>query len=109
MSVEEIHHDGDDKPLSNVRTRQFKALYKELPEVIQLIAQEKYKKFVENPKHPGLRHHALKENKVGQILKSSYSVSINKQYRAIYIISNRRRVWYWIGSHANYDRMTGSK
>jgi hypothetical protein len=31
------------------------------------------------------------------------------QYRAIYVVDGDINVWYWIGSHADYDRFIGSR
>jgi hypothetical protein len=31
------------------------------------------------------------------------------KYRAIYVVDGETNVWYWIGSHANYDTFTGGK
>jgi hypothetical protein len=34
-----------------------------------------------------------------------YSVRIGLGYRALGVVHKDRVVWYWIGSHAEYDRL----
>jgi len=34
-----------------------------------------------------------------------YSVRIGLGYRALAVMKEDRVVWYWIGSHAEYDRL----
>jgi hypothetical protein len=71
------------------------------------LAKKAFQLFVSNPQHPALRVHRLKDNKKGQHESNSWSVSVTRQYRAIYVESGDRIVWYWIGSHAAYNHFTG--
>ena len=66
-------------------------------------------KFDGDPSHPSLRHHPLADRKTGHHQAKSFSVSITMQYRAVYVADSGVNVWYWIGTHAEYDRFTGSK
>jgi len=34
-----------------------------------------------------------------------YSVRIGLGYRALAVMKSGRIVWYWIGSHSEYDRL----
>ena len=34
---------------------------------------------------------------------------ITMQYRAIYVVDGNTNVWYWCGSHNDYDNFTGGK
>ena len=63
--------------------------------------------FVANPRQASLRLHKLKDRSRGQHVPGSYSVSITPRYRAIFFIYGLVNVWYWIGTHADYDRFTG--
>jgi hypothetical protein len=38
-------------------------------------------------------------------MENSFSVSINMQYRAIYSVIGETNLWYWIGSHADYNTL----
>ncbi len=92
----------------NVRTVAFKEQLGRLPEHIQELARAVFALFLQNPSHPSLRHHALKDTDKGRHRAGSFSVSITMKYRAIYVRDGDTNVWYWIGSHADYDTFTGS-
>jgi hypothetical protein len=34
-----------------------------------------------------------------------YSARISLDYRALAVLKGDRIIWYWIGSHAEYDRL----
>ena len=34
-----------------------------------------------------------------------YSVRINRDYRAVGVKSDREIIWFWIGSHSDYDKL----
>lgn len=93
----------------NVRTAGYKEQLGRLPEEIQKLAEAVFDLFVEDPSHPSLRHHSLGKTKKGRHRADSFSVSITVQYRAIYTRDVDTNVWYWIGSHADYDSFTGKK
>lgn len=93
----------------NVRTREFRYLYGELPPRIRILGLKTYELFLENPRHPSLALHALKDNIKGSHKDGSFAVSITMRYRAIYFVDGDVNVWYWVGSHADYNRFTGLK
>ena len=80
-----------------------------LPARVQKLATQVFERFCENPDHPSLRRHRLEDTDKGQHRTGSYSISISMQYRAIYVEDEDTNVWYWIGSHADYDTFTGGK
>lgn len=82
-------------------------MFDELSIEIKALAKKAFLQFVKDPKHPALRHHALKDSKKGQHRNGSFSVSINMQYRAIYVVDGDVNVWYWVGTHAQYNHFTG--
>jgi hypothetical protein len=51
--------------------------------------------------------HALEDNNKGRHRKTSFSVTITMQYRAIFVVDGEVNVWYWIGSHSDYNTFTG--
>ncbi|MGA3204918.1 MAG: hypothetical protein ABSF12_20685 [Bryobacteraceae bacterium] len=80
-------------------TRQFWRLFSDLPDDIQRDAKRAYRLFQANPTHPGLQFKKLEgEDNV-------YSVRIGLNYRAMAAMKKERIVWYWIGSHSEYDRL----
>ena len=99
----------EDSPIRNCRTSQFRALFQGLPESVKELAQAAFRRFVENPNHPALRLHRLQNNSKGSHRTGSWSVSITKQYRAIYVVDGDTNVWYWVGSHNDYENFTGKK
>jgi mRNA-degrading endonuclease RelE of RelBE toxin-antitoxin system len=83
-------------------TSNFRRCFAELPPNTQRQAREAYRKFTENPHHPGL--HLKKVHAVDPI----YSVRISRDYRALGVQSADEIVWFWIGSHADYERILSS-
>jgi len=91
----------------NVRTTAFKKQLAALPKNVQELAQRAYELFLANPQHPTLRLHRLEDNRQGSHQPHSFSVSVTRIYRAIYVVDGPTNVWYWIGTHADYDHFTG--
>ena len=94
---------------TNCRTKQFRELFSRLPETIQQAALDAFEQFLLNPMHPSLRPHELKDGGRGKHQVASRSVSITNSYRAIYVVDGTVNVWYWIGSHSDYNTITGRK
>jgi hypothetical protein len=67
-----------------------------LPRHVRELADRNYSLLRQNPQHPSLR---LK--KVGRF----WSVRVGLGYRALAVEAKDRLVWFWIGSHADYDAM----
>ncbi|MBX7234078.1 MAG: hypothetical protein K1X65_06810 [Caldilineales bacterium] len=69
--------------------------YERLPETVQELAGKNYGLLKSNPQHPSLRF-----KRVGKY----WSVRIGKQYRALAVERVDGLLWFWIGTHAEYDR-----
>ncbi|MBZ5619409.1 MAG: hypothetical protein LAQ69_11905 [Acidobacteriia bacterium] len=80
-------------------TRQFWRLFSDLPFDAQRDAKRAHRLFQGNPAHPGLQFKKLESE--DQI----YSARIGIEYRALTVMRKDRIVWYWIGSHSEYDRL----
>ena len=80
-------------------TRQFRRLLADLPAPVRREARAAYRQFRDNPRHPGLQF-----KKVHQALPV-YSARISGDYRAVGVLSDDLIVWFFIGSHADYDRL----
>src|SRR5882724_5939346 len=91
----------------NRTTRQFRELFHHLPKHVQELTRGACILFDKGPTHRSFRLHELEDTKKGQHVPGSFSVSITMQYRAIYVIDGGINVWYWIGTHADYDTFTG--
>ena len=80
-------------------TAGFWAAYNELPSEVRNAAQKAYRLFRENPKHPGLQFKKVHDR------EPVYSVRVTGAYRAVGLLENDEVTWFWIGSHAAYDRL----
>ena len=80
-------------------TRRFREAFSALPEDVKHRAREAYRLFRENPAHPSLRFKRV------HTLKPVYSARITLGYRALGIREGDVIVWFWIGSHSDYDKL----
>ncbi len=76
----------------------FRAAIARLPTSVRQQARNAYKLFRANPNHPGLHFKS--------VAPSVFSVRIGIHYRALGTqVCSNEIVWFWIGSHAEYDRL----
>ena len=85
--------------MKSKRTKQFHALFAELPEPVQRQANAAYKLFKANPSHPSLSFKQVSPR--GPV----YSARVGLHYRALAIRKPDEIIWFWIGSHAEYDKL----
>lgn len=93
-----------DKP-KNRRTKEFKKLFDALPLRVRTVAENRFREyFLKDPSHPLLGRHDLFD--VGDAPASSFAVWMARKYRAVAYFAERDNcyVWYWCGSHADYDQ-----
>jgi hypothetical protein len=74
-------------------------LFRNLPVEAQQDAIRAYRLFQTNPSHPGLQFKKLE----GQT--DLYSIRIGMGYRTLALLKKDGIVWFWIGTHAEYDRL----
>ncbi len=86
--------------MRSMRTGRFKALYDSLPESVQREADAAYRRFAENPDHPGLNFERIKGTKA-----LLYSARVGRRHRALAGRDGDTWVWFWIGSHSEYDKL----
>ena len=80
-------------------TRRFRELLVGLPAHVRQQAREAYRLFQQNPAHPGLRFKQVHADP--PICTARVGIS----YRAVGVLDGDTVVWYWIGSHADYDKL----
>ncbi len=80
-------------------TPRFWAAYRDLPDDVQETARKAYRLFRDNPQHPSLQFKKVHSR------EPIYSVRISLGYRAVALLENDEVTWFWIGSHAAYDRL----
>lgn len=78
----------------------FRRAFRELPADVQERAREAYGRFVADPTHPGLRFKPLNTE------LALWSVRISDSYRAVGVKKSADEiVWFFIGTHAEYDKL----
>jgi len=80
-------------------TGRFRRTFSGLPDDVKEQAREAYRLFREDPTHPGLRFKRVHPT------APVYSVRIGRGYRAVGTREGDTIYWFWIGSHADYDRV----
>jgi mRNA-degrading endonuclease RelE of RelBE toxin-antitoxin system len=80
-------------------TSDFRDRLRKLPHDVQRAARASYVLFRDNPSHPALHFKPIKG------LAGVYSARISLGYRTLGRIDGETIVWFWIGSHAEYDRI----
>ena len=71
----------------------------DLPEPARDAARKAYRLFRENPSHPSLQFKKIHAS------EPIYSVRVTLGYRAVGLLEQGEVTWFWIGSHADYDRL----
>ena len=79
--------------------KSFRKAYRQLPDSVRRQAQSAYRLFVSDPYHSSLQFKLIRPE------KRIYSVRIGLHYRALGIWDDDDIVWFWIGSHADYDKL----
>jgi hypothetical protein len=69
-----------------------------LPPEVRELADQAYARLKQDQRHPSLH---LK--KVGRF----WSARVGAHYRALAVEATDGLVWFWIGTHADYDRLLG--
>lgn len=80
-------------------TRRFRDAYRRLPEHVQRRAREAYRRFKDNPSHPSLHFKQV------HATQPIYAARVGLGYRAVGVIDGEAVVWFWIGTHAEYDQL----
>lgn len=80
-------------------TKGFWKLHEPLSEQVQRQAKTAFRRFEEDPFHPSLQFKQVHDS------KPIYSARISRDYRAIGVKSEDEIVWFWIGSHSDYDKL----
>lgn len=80
-------------------TPRFWSSYGQLPSDVQVLAQKAFRLFQQDPSHPSLQFKKVHD------VEPLYSVRITLAYRAVGLREGDEIVWFWIGSHTDYDRL----
>lgn len=80
-------------------TERFRKALKQLPQHVQRQARQAYRLFKQDPYHPRLHFKQVHP------ARPIYSVRISRDYRAVGIREGNVVIWFWIGIHAEYDKL----
>jgi len=82
--------------LRHFASAKFWSLYSALPAPVRNLADKNYELLRADPRHPSLHF-----KRIGQL----WSVRIGQNHRALGIDVPEGVHWFWIGTHADYDRL----
>ena len=74
----------------------FWAAYESLQDPVRTLADRNFKLLKQDPRHPSLHF-----KKIGRF----WSVRVGLRHRALSVEIDDALVWFWIGSHAEYDAL----
>jgi mRNA-degrading endonuclease RelE of RelBE toxin-antitoxin system len=77
---------------------QFWRQFRKLPKEVQTAAEKAFRIFQENPDHPSLNFKPLHGD------EDFYSARISLKYRVVAQRIGNAWVWFWIGSHSDFDK-----
>jgi hypothetical protein len=84
--------------LNHHATPEFWACYRALPGSVQDLADRAFAILKTDPRHPSLHF-----KKVGRFL----SARVGLHHRALAVEISNGVLWFWIGTHAEYDKLIG--
>lgn len=75
--------------------------FRRLPERVKRTARKNYKLWKTNPQHPSLEFKPMKGT------ENIYSIRVGIGWRAVGVMNEDEDtiVWFWIGSHSEYDKL----
>ncbi len=85
--------------MKSYTTERFRKSYSRLPQSIQDQAQEAYQIFKKDPYHPSLNFKRVHSR------EPIYSARVSLDYRVVGVLTKQDIVWFWIGSHSDYDKL----
>ena len=80
-------------------TKRFRKLLADLPPHVQRQAKETYLAWLRDPWQPQLQFKQI------HATRPIFSARIGRDWRAVCIRTGHTAVWYFIGSHADYDKL----
>lgn len=80
-------------------TEDFVARFAALPESVKASARKGYRLWRQNPSHPSLHFKRVHAS------EPIYSARVGLGWRVVGLLENDTMSWFWIGSHAEYDRL----
>ena len=85
--------------MKSVTSSKFTKCLEKLLRRIQIKARSAYHLWLENPYHPSLQYKQIHS------ISPICAVRVSLGYRALGILEDDTMVWFWIGSHEDYNSM----
>jgi len=85
--------------MKSFTTRGFREMLAALPVQARRQAREAYRLFRANSSHPGLHFNLVHAD------PPTYSARVGISYRAVGGFDGDALIWFWIGTHAEYDKL----
>jgi hypothetical protein len=82
--------------MKSLTTPRFWQAYAELPPEIKVAARKQYRLWKDNPRHPSLQF-----KKVGPF----WCARNTENYRSLALLRDDTHYCFWIGTHAEYERI----
>ncbi|HMB92279.1 MAG TPA: hypothetical protein VKP65_15610 [Rhodothermales bacterium] len=82
--------------MKHFTTPDFWKLFDKMPPAVQVLARKNYELLKENPRHPSLHFKQIDQ---------FWSVRVGLHYRALGLNIEAGVLWFWIGTHAEYDQL----
>ncbi|XAT75043.1 hypothetical protein LRC39_08790 [Rhodopseudomonas sp. P1] len=82
--------------MRHLASSKFWATYRALPQPVRALADKNFALLKADPDHPSLHF-----KRVGQF----FSVRVGLRYRALALPVDEGMLWFWIGTHADYDSL----
>lgn len=83
-------------PLTHHASPRYWECFAALPQPVRELANTNFELLKKNPQHPSLHF-----KQVGQF----WSMRVGLHYRALGVSAGGGIVWFWIGTHGEYDRL----
>ena len=85
--------------MNSYLTDDFIGRFARLPDSVKELARRNYRLWKQNPRHPSLQFKRV------HATEPIYSVRVGWHWRALGVLEDDTIAWFWIGSHADYDRL----
>ena len=82
--------------MTHLASPEFWACYRSLPANVQELADKNFDLLKSNPRHPSLHFKKISKYR---------SVRVGIYYRALAVEIPEGLLWFWIGSHSDYDKI----
>lgn len=90
--------------MNNRRRREWHTQLSKLPPHVAALADKAFALFVKNPGHPSLRFDTMGYRRRAD---TCVEVTITMDYRTVAYVDGDTYVWFWIGTHNDFNTKFG--